>query len=214
MTELSFPVGRVTISAPTSFEERFEFAAWWQTVECAPQSATLYAILAGAATPYDYKRSELRKGGPVDFRSALHVPAYYIGYSFDGIVKDADFTSHFGGVPYGGSNAERYVGRPARHSARPYAFFFREQFDAMELEFERGGIAYAFDGSKFDLVRSRYIPEYPDNDCGMQLCIRICRNCLVAAAPEDHPALCCECFTKLGGDALAHREAHRYGEAY
>jgi hypothetical protein len=91
------PIGTATLSQEQTFDERgFACAAWWQKVRCQPQTVPLYL--------------------------SDEIGTHTLCYGFDGVVVDADFTSHFGGVPFGHYDKSSHVGHAAKHTCFPYAY--------------------------------------------------------------------------------------------
>ena len=91
-------IGTATLATDTSFhDDRYECIAWWRCIRCQPQTVNL--VLS------DYIGSQ-----------TLHI-------AFQGITKDANFTSYCGGVAYGNYNKQDDLDRQVKFNAmlRVYA---------------------------------------------------------------------------------------------
>jgi hypothetical protein len=91
------PIGRVEVTEGFQITNRgFQNASWWQTLDCQPQTVTLFSN------------------------------GYNVVYTVKGTVVDANFASTYGGMPIGGYDKSRDIGGEATYTFTYYAYMFDE----------------------------------------------------------------------------------------
>jgi hypothetical protein len=102
------PIGRVEVTEGFQITNRgFQNASWWQTLDCQPQTVTLFSN------------------------------GYNVVYTVKGTVVDANFASTYGGMPIGGYDKSRDIGGEATYTFTYYAYMFAEQRMKGELPSDR-----------------------------------------------------------------------------
>jgi len=91
-------IGTKTLDKPEDFIQHYETAAWSRTIHCEPQTVDVTATI---------KNGEVKDLG--------------IGWTFKGVVTDANFPSLFGGVTTFGGKRPQEIGEEASYTVTPYA---------------------------------------------------------------------------------------------
>lgn len=98
MASCSRRIGTITLTEPDSFTKSYEVAAWSKTIACEPQTAVLWTN------------------------------GYYVSWSFEGTVTNANFPTLFGGVQIGTNPSDaRERGKPETYSVSTYAYAVAER---------------------------------------------------------------------------------------